>query len=180
MGLPVTMSYILVSTLAAPALADLGTSLLVAHLVIFWFSQDATITPPLCTTAFVCASIAGSPPMRTGWESFRVAKALYIVPMLFVYSHILSGNVPLMIFDAAAAMAALVLLPAIMEGYLTGPLTTLARILLSVAAGSFLYATMVASPISAAPWVAGAVLLTAVVVIGQRRKNPLWAVSVQS
>jgi TRAP transporter 4TM/12TM fusion protein len=180
MGLPVTMSYILVSTLAAPALADLGTSLLAAHLVIFWFSQDATITPPLCTTAFVCANIAGSPPMRTGWESFRVAKALYIVPMLFVYSHLLSGNVPLMIFDAAAAMAALVLLPAIMEGYLAGPLTTLARVLLGVAAVGFLYAALTSSPLTAAPWVAGAVLLTAVVVIGQRRKDPLWAVSAQS
>ncbi|MGH9348193.1 MAG: TRAP transporter permease [Vicinamibacterales bacterium] len=141
MSLPTTMSYILVSTLAAPALADLGVPLLTAHLVIFWFAQDSTITPPVCTTAFVAASIAGSPPMRTGWETFRVAKALYIVPLLLVYSHLLSGNVALMLYDFLAALVGLSLLPAIFQGYLRGPLSVGRRLILAPAALACLLAT---------------------------------------
>ena len=160
MGLPVTMSYILVSTLAAPALADLGTSLLAAHLIIFWFSQDATITPPLCTTAFVCASIAGSPPMRTGWESFRAAKALYLVPLLFAFSNILSGDLTLMVFDAAAAMAALTLLPAVLEGYFNGPLNAIGRFLLTAAAAAFFSAALTMSMLASLPWLVAGVALT--------------------
>jgi TRAP transporter 4TM/12TM fusion protein len=83
MGLPITSSYIIVSTLGAPALTELGLTLLAAHLVIFWFAQSATITPPVCMTAFVAAQIAGARPMRTGFEALRVAKALYLVPLMF-------------------------------------------------------------------------------------------------
>jgi TRAP-type uncharacterized transport system fused permease subunit len=82
MGLPITSSYIIVSTLGAPALTELGLSLLAAHLIIFWFSQSATITPPVCMTAFVAAQIAGAPPMRTGFEALWLAKALYLVPLM--------------------------------------------------------------------------------------------------
>jgi len=170
MGLPVTMSYILVSTLAAPALADLGASLLAAHLVIFWFSQDSTITPPLCTTAFVAAAIAGSPPMRTGWEAFRVAKGLYVVPFLFVYSNLLSGDLPLMLYDALAAFAALALLPAIMEGYWRGPLGPASRAALSAAAAAFLFVSFESSIASSLPWMAAAVVTTSAVYARQRRR----------
>jgi TRAP-type uncharacterized transport system fused permease subunit len=180
MGLPVTMSYILVSTLAAPALADLGTSLLAAHLIIFWFSQDATITPPLCTTAFVCANIAGSPPMRTGWEAMHVAKALYIVPLLFVYSGILSGNWAEMVFDAAVGLAALAILPAVMEGYLLGSLAAGGRTLLGAACAAFFLAALTPTWLSSAVWLIAAVLLTGVVVISQRRRARLWVMPASS
>ena len=71
MGLPITSAYVIVSTLGAPALTELGMSLLGAHLIVFWFAQSATITPPICMTAFVAAQIAEGPPMRTGFEALR-------------------------------------------------------------------------------------------------------------
>lgn len=172
MGLPVTMSYILVSTLAAPALADLGISLLAAHLIVFWFAQDSTITPPLCTTAFVAAAIAGSPPMRTGWEAFRVAKALYVVPFLFVYSNLLSGNVPLMIYDAAAAATALTLLPAIMEGHYRGTLALAGRATLALSCGAFLAASFTPSIVSSMPWAVAGLVLAGGTWWWQRRLQP--------
>lgn len=94
MGMPITLSYILVSTLGAPALTHLGVSLLAAHLAIFWFSQNSTITPPVCLTAFVAAEIAREPRfMRVGFSTLNIAKMLYLVPFLFVFTAIISNNV---------------------------------------------------------------------------------------
>jgi TRAP-type uncharacterized transport system fused permease subunit len=79
MGLTVTSSYIILAVLAAQALKELGVGLLAAHLIIFWFSQDANVTPPVCLAAFAGAGIAGADPMRTGWEALKFAKGLYII-----------------------------------------------------------------------------------------------------
>jgi len=73
-----------------PAL--LTTTLLSAHMIIYWLSQDSNITPPVCLTAFAAAAIAGTPPMRTGFTAWRIAKGLYIVPLLFAYTPMLSGD----------------------------------------------------------------------------------------
>jgi TRAP-type uncharacterized transport system fused permease subunit len=171
MGLPVTMAYILISTLAAPALGDLGASLLVAHLVIFWFAQVATITPPLCSTAFVAAAIARAPPMRTGWEALRVAKALYVIPFLFAYSHLITGDLPSILHDFAAAFLALGLLPAIEMGYLHGRASTPARLALSAAASTFLVASFLPAGPASAPWMIVGLSLTMGVYLYQRRMS---------
>ncbi len=92
MGLPVTAAYIMLAILAAPALATMGVSLLAAHMIIFWLSQDSNVTPPVCLAAFAAAGIAGSNPMRTGFEAWKLAKGLYIMPILFAYTHLIDGN----------------------------------------------------------------------------------------
>jgi TRAP transporter 4TM/12TM fusion protein len=89
MGLPVTASYIVLAVLAAPALTGLGVSVLAAHLLIFWYSQDANVTPPVCLAAYSAAAIAGSDPLKTGLESWKIAKGLYLIPLLFCYTPIL-------------------------------------------------------------------------------------------
>lgn len=67
-------------------------ALLSAHMIIFWLSQDSNVTPPVCLAAFTGAAIAGTPPMSTGLQSWKIAKGLYIVPLLFAYTPILGGN----------------------------------------------------------------------------------------
>ncbi len=89
MGLPVTASYIVLAVLAAPSLEMLGTSLIAAHMLIFWYSQDANVTPPVCLAAYSASGIAGSKPLETGFESWKLAKGIYIIPLLFVYTPIL-------------------------------------------------------------------------------------------
>ncbi len=145
MPLPVTTTYIILSMLSAPALVVLmkmsplftthgmppELMLLTAHLVIFWFAQDATITPPVCMTAFAGAAIAGADYMRTGWESMWVAKALYIMPFFLAYSGILLWNRPVeMLFDFVAAFVAFALLPTVMEGYFLRRIKILERLVL--------------------------------------------------
>jgi TRAP transporter 4TM/12TM fusion protein len=78
-----------------PALVDPSltmTFLLIAHLIIYWLSQDSNVTPPVCLAAFTAAGIAGSRPMATGFESWKIAKGLYIVPLLFAYTPLISGD----------------------------------------------------------------------------------------
>ncbi|WP_316012965.1 TRAP transporter fused permease subunit [Roseobacter sp. HKCCA0434] len=67
-------------------------ALLSAHMIIFWLSQDSNVTPPVALAAFTAATIAKSPPMATGVASWKLAKGLYIVPVLFAYTDFLSGN----------------------------------------------------------------------------------------
>ncbi len=66
--------------------AKVAWALLASHMVVYWFSQDSNITPPVCVAAYAGAAIAGSEPWKTGWTSFKFAKMLYIGPFLFAFS----------------------------------------------------------------------------------------------
>jgi TRAP transporter 4TM/12TM fusion protein len=86
MGLPPVVSYIVLAALEAPILVEMGVNPVAAHLFIFYFCTLSLITPPVCTTAFTAAAIAGSPPMKTGLEAVRFGIVLYTLPYLFVYN----------------------------------------------------------------------------------------------
>ena len=89
MGLPVTASYIVLATLAGPALLDMGVPLLVAHMIVFWYSQDANVTPPVSLASFAGAGVAGANPMQTAFTSWKLAKGLYIIPIIMAYRPLL-------------------------------------------------------------------------------------------
>ena len=76
------------------AMVKLGVPLLTAHLIVFWLSLDSNITPPIAMGPFAAAAIAGADPMKTGWSCFRFAKIIYVMPLLFAYSHILFTGTP--------------------------------------------------------------------------------------
>ena len=119
MGLPVTASYIMLAVLAGPALTQMGVSLLAAHMIIFWYSQDANVTPPVCLAAFSAAGVASSKPMQTGFTSWKLAKGLYIIPFLFAYTPLLfEGPVIEVIITAASALFGLFGFTVCWEGYL--------------------------------------------------------------
>jgi TRAP transporter 4TM/12TM fusion protein len=89
MGLPVTASYIVLATLAGPALLDMGVPLIVTHMIVFWYSQDANVTPPVSLASFAGAGVAGANPMRTAFTSWKLAKGLYIIPIVMAYRPLL-------------------------------------------------------------------------------------------
>jgi TRAP transporter 4TM/12TM fusion protein len=136
MGLPVTASYIVLAVLSAPALlglmlspemAALGAAgvtpaevtmyLLAAHLSIFWLSQDSNLTPPGCLAAFAAAGIAQTPPMRTGVEAWKVGKGLYIVPILFAFSPLITGGWIERFEVFAVAILGILMFTATVEGF---------------------------------------------------------------
>lgn len=85
MGVPVTAAYLIVAVLAVPALGEFGVAPIAAHMIVYWLSQDSNITPPVCVAAYAGAAIAGADPWKTGWTSFKFAKMLYIMPLLFAF-----------------------------------------------------------------------------------------------
>ncbi|QUJ78217.1 TRAP transporter fused permease subunit [Sulfitobacter albidus] len=133
MGLPVTAAYIVLIILVGPALTEqFGIPLLIAHLVVFWYSQDSNVTPPVALAGFAGAAIAGSKPMETSVQAWKYAKGLYLIPLFMVFNEeiILGGPVPMVIWSGAIAILGLVAFAAALEGYLWGPMPIWMRILL--------------------------------------------------
>ena len=136
MGMTITASYIVLSILAAPALMEFGLPILMVHLIILWYSQDATVTPPFCLSAFIAAGIGGADPMRTGFISLRLAKALYIIPFLFVYTPLLmlSGTWPEIIATWITCALGLICSTSVLEFYLFRRLTWYEALLMATSA----------------------------------------------
>jgi len=85
-GLPTTALYIMLATVAQPALADLGVPPLASHLFVLYYGVISEITPPVCASAYAAAGIAGADPFKTGVAAFSFGMAKLMVPMVFVYS----------------------------------------------------------------------------------------------
>jgi len=85
-GLPTTALYIMLATVAQPALANLGIPPLASHLFVLYYGVISEITPPVCASAYAAAGIAGANPFRTGVAAFTLGIGKLIVPMVFVYS----------------------------------------------------------------------------------------------
>jgi len=108
----------------------LSMLLVAAHMVIFWLSQDSNVTPPVCLTAFAAAAIAGTPQMRTGFTAWKLAKGLYIVPLLFAYSPLITGDFTEMIQVFCFALFGIYAIIAGLEGFLEHKLNLLVRALM--------------------------------------------------
>ena len=87
MGLPSIPAYIITSTVAAPALVQLGIPDIAAHMFCFYFAMFANLTPPVALASFAAAGISGGDPMKTGWASVKLALAGFILPYMFVYNN---------------------------------------------------------------------------------------------
>ncbi|MDI3324492.1 TRAP transporter permease [Pontibacterium granulatum] len=106
----------------------LAMALLSAHMIIFWLSQDSNVTPPVCLTAFAAAAIAKTPPMATGFMAWKVAKGLYIVPLLFAYTSFIGGSWEEVLSIFAFACFGIYALVGFMEGYLESQLNLVQRL----------------------------------------------------
>ena len=133
MGLPVTAAYIVLIILVGPALtSEFGVPILIAHLVVFWYSQDSNVTPPVALAAFAGAAIAGSKPLETSFQSWKFAKGLYLIPLFMVFNEsiILGGPIPLVLWNGFLAIIALTAFAACLEGYLFAPIVLWQRLLI--------------------------------------------------
>ncbi|MEO7391657.1 MAG: TRAP transporter permease [Ramlibacter sp.] len=85
-GIPTTANYIIMVTVAAPTLVQLGVQPLVAHFFVFYYGVLADITPPVALAAYAAAGMAGGDPFKTGNTAFRLGMAKVLVPFVFVFS----------------------------------------------------------------------------------------------
>jgi TRAP transporter 4TM/12TM fusion protein len=145
MGLPVTASYIVLATLAGPALLDMGVPILVSHMIVFWYSQDANVTPPVSLASFAGAGVAGAHPMKTAFTSWKLAKGLYIIPIIMAYRPLLGmgPNYELLhwevIFTMITTSVGLVAFASALERYFIRPATWLETALFTLAAAGLFW-----------------------------------------
>lgn len=85
-GLPTTALYIMLVSVAQPALAQLGVPPLASHMFVLYYGVISEITPPVCASAYAAAGIAGANPFRTGVSAFTLGLGKLMVPMVFVYA----------------------------------------------------------------------------------------------
>jgi len=155
-GVPTTATYIIMVTIAAPALGLLGVAPIVAHFFVFYYGVLADVTPPVAVAAYAAASMAGADPFKTGNTAFRLALAKALVPFVFVFSPSLLLVVPgftwhdfLLTF--AGCIVSITFLGAALSSYLMAPMRLWERIWLVVAA-------LLAMAPGVAPLVAGIAL----------------------
>lgn len=137
MGLPTTAKYIILSTIAAPAIQEFGVPALAAHLFIMYFGILADVTPPVALCAYAAAGIARSSPNETGFMALKLAGAGFLIPYIFCY------NPALLLIDTNALEVSFYLLTAVVGifalavcvvGYWLAPIPLWQRLLLLVAA----------------------------------------------
>jgi TRAP transporter 4TM/12TM fusion protein len=147
MGIPTIPNYIITSSLAAPALLELGVPLIVSHMFVFYFGIMADLTPPVALAAFAAAPIARESGMRIGLQAVRIAVAGFIIPYMAVYAPALmlqAGGWTDVAHIVFKALLAVVLWGGAAIGYWLAPLRWYERAVAFVAA-CFL---VVALPIS--------------------------------
>ena len=136
MGAPTTANYVITSTMAAPALVQLGVPLLAAHMFVFYFGIIADITPPVALAAYAASGIAKSDPFKTGVIASKLAVGAFIVPYIFVYAPamLLIGTTPLgLLQNLITACGGMFGVGAAMIGFCLAPMNWAERVLFAVA-----------------------------------------------
>ncbi len=119
-AIPIDMASLVRETVLSPE--AMTFALLAAHLIVFWLSQDSNVTPPVALAAFTGAAIAGTKPMETGFQSWKVAKGLYIVPLLFAYTPFIGGSWAEVFMIFFFAIFGLYAFTAGLQGFMEAPL----------------------------------------------------------
>jgi TRAP transporter 4TM/12TM fusion protein len=129
MGLPTVGVYVLLATLVAPSLVEVGVKPMAAHLYVMYFGMMSMITPPIAIAAFAAASLAEADAMRTGFAATRFGWTAFIVPVLFVYSPslLLIGDPVSVVMAFVTAVFGVGLISCASVGYFLRPLAPAMR-----------------------------------------------------
>lgn len=141
MGLPTAAAYILVATLVAPALVDLGVGLLAAHLFVLYSAMLSSITPPVALAAYAAASISQGNPLKIAVLACQFGMGAFAVPYFFVYDPALLGidvTWIQVVVSFLTAIAGGVAASIAMMGYFASRLNILERLGFVVAAVMFM------------------------------------------
>jgi TRAP-type uncharacterized transport system fused permease subunit len=108
-------------------------ALIASHMIVYWFSQDSNITPPVCVAAYAGAAIAGSDPWKTGWTSFKFAKMLYVGPFLFAFSpgFLLAGSWHQVVMAYATITLGTIAFGSVTMGYFACPTNILEWVIMA-------------------------------------------------
>jgi len=139
MGIPTIPNYIITSSIAGPALLQLGVPLIVSHMFVFYFGIMADLTPPVALAAFAAAPIARESGMKIGMQAVRIAVAGFAVPFMAVYTPVIMlqeggplaeeiGYWPAFAYVIVKALLSIVMWGAATIGFLSTPLRVWERV----------------------------------------------------
>ncbi len=131
MGVPTTANYVITSTIAAPALLQLGVPTLAAHMFVFYFGIIADVTPPVALAAYAASGISGGKPLMTGVNASKLAIAAFIIPYVFVTSPellMINATAGSLIMAVITAILGMVGVSSALIGYLADKSTKLERV----------------------------------------------------
>ncbi|MCQ2030357.1 TRAP transporter permease [Stutzerimonas zhaodongensis] len=174
MGIPTIPNYIITSSIAAPALLDLGVPLIVSHMFVFYFGILADLTPPVALACFAAAPIAKETGLKISMWAVRIAIAGFVVPFMAVYNPALmmqGDSLWMTAYMVLKAGFAICLWGVATIGYLQRPLAWWER-MLAFAAGATL---IMALPITDEIGFGIGILLLAQHLIRARRARPALA-----
>jgi TRAP transporter 4TM/12TM fusion protein len=169
-GVPTTATYIIMVTVAAPALGMLGVTPLVAHFFVFYYGVLADVTPPVAIAAYAGASMAGADPFKTGNTAFRLALGKVLVPFVFVFSPSMlimapGFTVTELVMSTLACIASITFFSAAFAGWFLAPMAAWERGLIAVAGMPMIVARPATIAVSLA--------LAAPVLLSQIRKRAM-------
>ncbi|MBR5909184.1 MAG: TRAP transporter permease [Schwartzia sp.] len=133
MGVPTTANYVITSTIASPALVQMGIPVLAAHMFVFYFGIIADVTPPVALAAYAGAAISGGNALRTGVNASKLAIAAFIIPYIFVLSPVILmiDATPLALVQTLiTAMVGMIALSSSLIGHLVTDMNMLERVVL--------------------------------------------------
>ena len=136
MGVPTTANYVITSTIAAPALVQMGVPILAAHMFVFYFGIIADVTPPVALAAYAGAGISGGNALKTGVHASKLAVAAFIIPYIFVLSPVILmvDATPLtLILATLSALAGMIAVSSALCGFLADHCRPYERLLLIIA-----------------------------------------------
>ena len=164
-GLPTVGCYILLATLVAPTLIQMGIDPMAAHMFILYYGCLSLISPPVAVAAFVAANLANADPNRTGWTAMLFGWTIFVIPFIFVYSGtlLMKGDPLWIAVDSTTAVIGVWLISAAVMAYSVRDLGVLDRLLYGLAGFLLL---LPAGAFPAARWcnIAGATLALALLV----------------
>jgi TRAP transporter 4TM/12TM fusion protein len=135
MGLPTTAAYLILATVVAPSLAELGVPLLTAHMFVFFFGCVSTITPPVALASYVAAGIANADINKVGWTAFGYGITAFVLPFMFFFGPalLLDGSPIEVALAVASGIAGVYLVAGSVVGYLNQALTMPFRVMVFTA-----------------------------------------------
>ncbi|RGP39325.1 TRAP transporter permease [Pseudotabrizicola alkalilacus] len=151
MGIPTIPNYIITSSIAGPALLELGVPLIVSHMFVFYFGILADLTPPVALACFAAAPIAKERGLTISIQAVKIAAAGFVIPFMAVYTPALMlqdggplaasiGFIPAVIYVVSKTVLAIGLWGIAVIGWLGTSLTLWQRALAMVAAGGLVVA----------------------------------------
>jgi len=134
--LPTVGVYVILATLAAPALVQAGLTPMQAHMFVLFNGILGMVTPPVALAAFAAATIARSDQWRTGWTAMRLSWSAYFIPFMFAYSAplLMDGSWTAIIAALADALLGIFLGTLAVVGFFTVRIPPLFRVIYAVLA----------------------------------------------